>query len=435
MIFLCLLIAFCPQEVPSVAESSGLTHGPFLGHTTEHSAQIWARAGYQCELQLKAVDVVTRWSTTALARAEASADFCVVWKLSQLLPARTYSYRIHFADGSERTGPDLYFRTPATPEEPARIRLAFGSCARTDGATAATWKALSDRDPDTVVLLGDTPYIDSTDLAIQRRRYREFAGFEPMARLLASTPLYSIWDDHDFGANDTDGRLPGKSHSLQAFREYRANASFGGPAGGLYTKFRRGAVEVFLLDTRYFAATEPSPVDPERPSLLGSSQWYWLLEALRASTARFKILASGMIWNGATRPGKPDHWMSYPHEREALFRFLGEHRIEGVVLVAGDIHRSRALLHPSRDVVGYDLVELITSPMHAGIIEAANAPHPALLHDAGAPSAFLLVTVDTLQNPATLRGTALDASGKELFSVTVQEGGEVHKHSAAPQGR
>ena len=59
-----------------------------------------------------------------------------------------------------------------------------------------------------------------------------------------------------------------------------------------------------------------------------------------------------MIWNGAVRPNKPDHWEAYAHERDALFRFLGENDIEGVVLVGGDIHRTRVVRHATEASVG-----------------------------------------------------------------------------------
>jgi alkaline phosphatase D len=274
-------------------------------------------------------------------------------------------------------------------------------------------------EPHAVVLLGDTPYIDSTVLEIQRTRYGEFAAVPEFADLLRNRPLYATWDDHDFGANDTDGRLDGKEDARRAFIEYHANPSYGEGDEGVYTKFRRGGIEVFLLDTRYFAGTEASPAAAEEPTLLGRRQWEWLRRELRASTAPFKLLASGMIWNAAVRPGKPDHWGSYPHERDALIRFIGEQDISGVVLAGGDVHRTRVLRYETTDIAGYPITELITSPIHAGVIDTANAPHPALVHDSGEPNCFLLLTVDTTVAPPTLTAQFQNAAGRELYSLTL----------------
>ena len=188
----------------------------------------------------------------------------------------------------------------------------------------------------------------------------------------------------------------------------------------MYTSFRRGGVEVFLLDTRYFAATEPSPAAPDKPTLLGRSQWDWLRRGLVASTATFKILASGMIWNGAVRPGKTDHWETYAYERDALFQFIGNNKISGVVLVGGDVHRSRVVRHATRGSAGYRLTELITSPMHGSVIAAANAPHPGLVADFGEPHAFLLVTVDTRREPHKLEARIVNGAGRELFALVLE---------------
>jgi alkaline phosphatase D len=168
------------------------------------------------------------------------------------------------------------------------------------------------------------------------------------------------------------------------------------------------------LDTRYFAATARSPI-ADGPTLLGRAQWEWLRDGLRASDAPFKLLAAGLIWNGAVRLGKPDQWDSYPEEKEALFRFLGEDAISGVVLV--DIHRTRVLRHDTRAVVGYPLMKLITSPMHSGVIEEATTPHPALIHDSGEPHALLLLTVDATVSPATLHARFQNASGRVPYSL------------------
>ncbi len=396
-----------------------ITHGPFVGHLTPTGATVWAKCSMPGVYHLTAHAIDGRQERIAAARATTENDTCVVWHLTGLRANTRYDYEVAHQDQPILGDEDTFFVTPLAGRTPALTRLAFGSCAFEDHESAAVWQRMSALAPHTVVLLGDTPCIDSTALDVQRSRYGEFAAVPEFADLLRNRSLYATWDDHDFGANDTDGRLDGKANARRAFVEYHANPSYGDGDHGIYTKFRRGGVEVFLLDTRYFAGTEPSPVDPGQPTLLGRQQWEWLRRELRASTAPFKLLASGMIWNGAVRPGKPDHWGSYRHEREALFRFIGQEKISGVVLVGGDIHRTRVLRHDTVESVGYPLMELITSPIHASIIDAANAPHPGLLHDSGEPHSFLLITVDTTVTPAILGAQFQNAAGRELYSLTL----------------
>ena len=187
---------------------------------------------------------------------------------------------------------------------------------------------------------------------------------------------------------------------------YETRSRFSMPATWPIT----GSVRRYLL-----FGTQPQPVDPERSTLLGKQQWRWLENGLRASTAAVKVLASGMIFNDAVRPNKPDYWGKYPHERRALFEMIGRNKIRGVVLVSGDIHRSRVVRHGCSEFAGYDITELITSPLHAGIIKSANAPHPGLIKDMGSPNTFLLLEVDGTGTTPIAKATFIRAGGEMVY--------------------
>lgn len=399
--------------------SHELACGPFIGHVEPTRARVWARFATPGSYQLTLGGSECRVEATANRKH----DLCVVWDLEQLNPGQEYSYAIRNEAGKVvAAGDDYRFKTAKSHAEDVDLRLLFGSCAREDAGTAAVWRQAATEQIDVALLLGDTPYIDSSELATQRKRYAEFSSVAEMSQLLRSTPWYGVWDDHDFGLGDGDGRLPGKKRSRQAFIEYHANPSYGENDRGIYTQFRRGPVEVFLLDTRYFAATEPSPFLKHHASLLGQAQWNWLRAGLEQSTAPVKVLACGMIWNAATRPKKLDHWGTYSYEREALFKFIGEKKISGVVLVGGDIHRSRVLRHDSKQLAGYDLYELISSPMHDGVIEAANAPHPRLIQDIGRPNMFMLLEVKQRRRKVTeLQARFIDSAGKQHYQISLLE--------------
>lgn len=401
----------------TVLQPPAITHGPILGRVTTTDALVWARAADDSELTLSVQreDQVGAPQITVRATPSEEHDRCVVFRVDGLSPGARYRYTLN-TPGE----PGGSISTPKPDGDPARVTLAIGSCADEKPETARCYQRIAEAKADALVLIGDTPYIDSTDLAVQRRRYREFAAVPEFAALVRCVPLYSTWDDHDFGKNDTDGLMKGKEQSRQAFLEYHPGAPEYGEGGrGVYCSFRNGPVEVFLLDTRWFAGTEPSPADPDQRTLLGSQQWNWLATRLKASDAPFKLLVSGMIWNDAVRPGKTDYWGHYPHEREALFKFIGDNGISGCVLVGGDIHRSRVVRHLSQDTAGYRLVELITSPMHGSLIALANAPHPGLVKDMGEVHSFLLLTADNTVTPPTLEARFSNNEGKDLFQMTI----------------
>lgn len=361
---------------------------------------------------------------TVLATPDEDSDGTARFAFAGLRAGTEYGYKIQRnSDGAMiATGT---FRTPVSTQGTARI--VFGSCADIDAATAETWRAVAATSPDALVLIGDTPYIDSTDLAKQRARYRAFAAQPDFAALVARTPLHSVWDDHDFGANDTDGNLAGKENSRRAFVEYRAAPNAGDGQRGIYSSFRRGPVEVFLLDTRWFARTEPARGDAALPSLLGEAQWRWLEERLAASTAPVKVIASSMTFHDLASPTKKDHWGSYPHEFARLARFLGEKRIGGVLLVSGDIHRSRIVRHATAATAGVDLVEFTTSPLHSRAFGTAKEGVPGMEFDVGEPKSFLVIEAVEDAGVARVVASIRNAKGDTLAERRIESASTVSR--------
>jgi alkaline phosphatase D len=409
MNFMALLLSVFTQ-------AEGLTHGPFLGHIDHETAYVWVRAASPGALVLQAGVRGEELSLRASASAELERDLTASFELKGLAANTDWVYRI--MKGEEELGAGSFRSAPA-PETPSKVRIAFGSCAsESKFPELATFSQVLKTNCDSMVFLGDTPYIDTTDLEVQRRRYREFLGHPSVSAVISKVPAWSTWDDHDFGKNDTDGRVKGKENSRRAHLEYHAGPPAGDGTSGIYRSFRRGPVEVFLIDARWFAATEPAESNPEKFTLLGAAQWKWLKEGLKSSTAPFKLLTTGMIWNESVRPLKPDHWGNYPHEREMLFRFIGEEKISGVTLIGGDIHRTRVVRHDVEEWTGYPLIELITSPMANSVIASANQPHPGLLYDVGNSQTFMSFEADSTTSPAAWVARFLDHKGGELFRIS-----------------
>ena len=77
----------------------------------------------------------------------------------------------------------------------------MGSCASST-EFFDVWTRIASQNIDALMLLGDTPYIDSTAREVNRSRHREFLSIPPLMQLGASTPIWGTWDDHDFGSSD-----------------------------------------------------------------------------------------------------------------------------------------------------------------------------------------------------------------------------------------
>ena len=387
-----------PAVVAALPEPE-LPIGPLLGHVGEGEAFVWMRPAGEGRYTLHVHGEDAPAPVNAEARTE--NDRCLVWHVQGLRADTEYRYEVFAGDKCVVSGPACRFRTAPFAEAPSRTKLAFVSCAPTGPSSA--WSAIELAGAQGLVLLGDTPYVDTVDLDLAREKHRRFLESPELARLGRSLPIWGTWDDHDFGRNDSDGRLAGKEHTRRAFVEYRALASYGHDGQGIYTSFRRGGVEVFLLDARWFARTAKVAVGDERWTLLGDRQWDWLERGLKASDAPFKIVATGMIWDDKEN-SESDDWGSYPHERERLERFIGDEKVSGVLLMGGDIHVSRHLRYPdTRNRAGYVLDQLIVSPLHSGVIPSLDVEHPALLWSVRLPHVFLTLDCDTTGDDPVLR--------------------------------
>ena len=95
--------------------------------------------------------------------------------------------------------------------------------------------------------------------------------------------------------------------------------------------------------------------------MLGSAQKKWLFKKLKSSTGTFKVLASPVPWSFNTKPGSLDPWQGYKQEREEIFSFLEVNKIDGVILISADRHRSDVwkIERPK----GYDLYEFESSKL------------------------------------------------------------------------
>jgi phosphodiesterase/alkaline phosphatase D-like protein len=401
--------------------------GPMVGHVDERSARIWARPGLDPDAYPAWVCTVRPERGAAVeARADLSPanDDTVVFDVPRLRPDTAYTFEVAPATPVAGFAPLAgSFRTNLPGRKPAVVTMGLGSCAYT--TPNHVWDRIIEEGCESFVMLGDTPYIDSGDLTVARTKHRDFLRQPDLARVISSMPVWGTWDDHDFGGNDINGTFRGKQNTRTAFVDYRANATYGhdengdeltarSDGEGLYTSFRRGPIEVFLIDPRWFSSTGPSFADPSRPTCIGSVQWEWLKDGLRSSDAPFKALATGMIWDDKQN-AESDDWGFYSHEREAIFDFIAEEEIPCCFLLGGDVHVSRALDYGPR--VGYDLWQFIVSPLHNSTIPSLNVPHPALVHSAVEPHVFLKLVADTTVRPATLTATWINREGRRLFEV------------------
>jgi alkaline phosphatase D len=343
-----------------------LMQGPMVGAPGPNSARIWCRASGENTLRLEVSSDRTMQNSMKGPEVTASAahDYCVVLTIDGLQPDTPYHYRV-LVDGKigkyQRDCQPFTFKT--APKGPARFRVSFGSCARYQyDRVQPIWCVLDEYDPDLFFWLGDNIYGDSPNpqiLAEEYRRNRDVANLQP---ILHRIPHLAVWDDHDYGLNNHDASHPWKAAALAVFKDYWPNPSYGLPeTPGVFFKYAYGGVDFFFLDNRYNRSPNEMADGPEKLHL-GKAQRQWLLEGLSTSTALFKVLVIGGGWNSGRGP-TGDSWSAFNHARQSLFREIFERKIEGVLLFSGDTHFGELNRIPGKLYGGYDLYELVSSPL------------------------------------------------------------------------
>lgn len=338
-----------------------LLDGPMIGASTPHSFSVWSRASGAFGV---AVEYATRRDfadavTTAPVAATQDNDLCTKVEVTGLKPDTEYYYRIK-ADGIADRHQPLPFHTRTAPDRPRPIRIAFGSCARVQlYPEQPVFDAIAAMKPDLFLWLGDNIYADSdseTAFSAMYTRQRNVASLVP---LLRSVPQLAIWDDHDFGYNDSDRHNPVKTMTHRLFNRWWANPDAGLPdAAGIFFRHSFGPIDIFMLDGRFYRDPPKSPDGPQK-TMLGAAQKAWLKRELKASNAVFKILASGTGWTRAEHDG--DSWAVYLHERDEILDFIRDEGIAGCFGISGDVHQGEANCVPWSEHGGYDFYDLVSS--------------------------------------------------------------------------
>ncbi len=333
-----------PQIAPmaSIPGPACLEAGPMLGHVSDAEAWIWVKVSKPANLKVRVSENADFSAPRDFigGRVNENTGRTAAIRVHGLQPAMRFYYEVLLDDRVVSDSPASSFITAAPSGTNGRIRVALGSCVgRLPEHSAAAWGDIAARaNFDLFLMLGDNHYADSTDLERQRLYYtahRQLAGFR---EITAQRPMYAIWDDHDFGPNNSDSTAKGKEQSRQAFFEYWANParSVEPQDPAIYHTFERSGVAFFMLDVRWHRTPNKEPDDASK-TMLGATQLAWLKRELKASKARVKILASGSEWQTFSQP---DSWAKFLTERDALLAWMQQEGIEGVIFLSGDRHFS-----------------------------------------------------------------------------------------------
>jgi alkaline phosphatase D len=400
-----------------------LIHGPMVGSVTESSAQFWIRTWEEVQFQIE----LTSGDSEAVVRSlvyqtDSKKGYTGIGRVSGLKPQTIYFYNV-LVDGKPyyeyRKRP--FFSTFPLRNESLLFRVAFGGGAGYASQNERMWELLSSYNLSALLLLGDNVYIDAPG---KPGEFHDYTYFRRQSRpefrkLVSSVPVYAIWDDHDIAIDDIwmgpyVDKPDWKLDNLEYFKNQWVNPYYGDeeyPA--TYFDFSIGDVDFFLLDGRNYRT---NPFE-KNPTMLGPIQKQWLFEKLRNSTAKFKVVASPVGWAPGIKPGSKDTWDGFPDEREEIFSFIEENKIEGIVLLSADRHRSDAWKIEREN--GYPLYDFMSSKLtniHTHDIE------PGSLFSYNDSCSFGLLEFDLTKDEPELAYTIVSIDDEQVYTITIKRG-------------
>jgi len=328
-----------------------LVHGPMMGTVSDTSAIIWARTAKESRLQFILSEDLNFENTIQSPEVVTSSDreLAEQIQVNGLRSNQEYYYKV-MTDG--KILPEVYsFQTQPQEYSESEIAIAFGGGAAYIPWHTQMWHTLAQHDLNGLLLLGDNVYIDYPEHpSIQEYCYHQRQSEKTWRQLISHTPVYAIWDDHDFGDNDEYGgplinEPAWKIPVYKTFMNQWANKSYGGglEQPGVWFSFMMGDVEFFMLDGRYYREASFTNDQSIDRSMLGPVQKEWLLKGLSQSKATFKVIVSPVPWADLAKnemEGRFDTWKGYRAERQEIFDHLTQENISGVMLMSADRHRS-----------------------------------------------------------------------------------------------
>lgn len=196
-------------------------------------------------------------------------------------------------------------------------------------------------DPLLTCHLGDENYLNraTNDVTLFRTddtnvlTYNETLGAAALQGQLArSCAMVNLWDDHDFGGNNSDGTSLTRDAVNAVYRERKP--SYALPDEGIYHSFQIGRVLFIAADTRTFRTPNLTPDSPAK-TMLGAEQKLWMRQVLSSSDARALVWLLPTPWLGTGS----DKWPGFKTERTELatmFTELGW--ANRMISVTGDRH-------------------------------------------------------------------------------------------------
>ncbi|MBC7884389.1 MAG: alkaline phosphatase D family protein [Saprospiraceae bacterium] len=410
-----------------VSQKNLLKSGPMLGPVTLRDVTLWVQTTTDASVYFtyRVKGSKNKYVKSETVQALKNDAYTVQIHISGLTPGTTYEYKTNINDKEVSRPYTTEFTTQSQWQyrtDPPDFTFIAGSCFyindtsydRPGNPYGGDYNVVNEMyksRPDLMVWLGDNIYLREGDFESRSGIYYRHTHTRSLPELqpfLSSIPQYAIWDDHDYGSNDSDWTYPLKNHSLDAFKDFWPSETYGaGGTDGVTNSFVWNDCQFFMLDDRWYRTANLN-----YGSILGEVQKYWLKETLLSSRATFKFIAVGGQF--LSDFAGFENFANYKAEREEIINFLDENNIKGVVFLTGDRHHSEITkLKTKKGNVFYDVTSsAITSTTydHSNEINSLRVKGSMV-----SERNFGVFSVKGNQDKRSLAVTFKNVTGKEVY--------------------
>ncbi len=437
------LIALLLSSFYLFAQNNKLVSGPWAGNVQMRTAIIWAEVA--ADVKKVAVKYfktnVTSNIKTVFYKGQLGKDFNPIKiELNGLDFNTEYSYKL-FVDDKEIAIP---FKTKFTTQDLWQWRkpapdfsFLAGSCnyvnepavdrpGKPYGGDSSIFETMAKSDAAFHVWMGDNWYTREVDFGsawgLNYRASHDRAQ-KIMQPFLAAMPQYSIWDDHDYGPDNSGKSFYLKNESREIFKNYMLNPSYGEDKKGIYTKVSYSDVDLFLTDDRFFRSEDDMPdsingMPLKDKHFFGPAQMEWLKNSLEFSKATFKIIVVGsQVLNPLSRA---ECMQQYSYEYNELLNFIKKQKLEGIVFFSGDRHHSEIIKVENPSF--YPLYDVTLSSYTAGISKVNGEEKNSIYRVKGTlveENNFGKISISGPKESRMMTIECIGTKGKQLSSFTI----------------
>lgn len=271
--------------------------------------------------------------------APAALNNVATFNVTGLQPNTTYYYGVD-------TGAASYARQgtfKTFPNGPANFVFATSGDGDT-GAADPAFDFIRQAAPLFFLHMGDAHYDDIVvnDITKWRASYELLHLLTPQLNLMLNVAEDYVWDDHDWGGDNSDKTAAGGPAAEDAYRENVPHYAL--PAGDpgefpIYHSYVVGRCRFVVTDLRSQRVPHTNP-DTSDKTMLGAAQKTWFKNELLAAKNAGQVVfwVCSVPWIDVSVGGDPDSWGAYSTERKELADFMQANQIINLIRLSADAH-------------------------------------------------------------------------------------------------